>query len=250
MLLFEDISFNIDKWSFFVGPVAGVVIVWWQQNADKLFKSSSLLIMNGYQEFILIRMFFLSEWTIQNGIVLGHCWARQHVFDLKSCLILELVLDVFYHLFLALCEGDAESVGLINEDSLICGSCNNILGLSEGEGISWSELGFEDSINLFVLNRLVNDSLCKESTLSVEESGVVLDLLLEVRCIRVKGGPHESSVLAELNIVPVEDWVLCLFFLALEGFNIVTRCRLDDWEIYILKLRNGSNKIINLFPVR
>ena len=57
-------------------------------------------------------------------------------FDLKSCLILELVLDVFYHLFLALCEGDAESVGLINENSLICGSCNNILGLSEGEGIS------------------------------------------------------------------------------------------------------------------
>lgn len=154
-----------------------------------------------------------------------------------------------HHLGLALCEGGGESVSLINDDSWVGGSGDDVLGLSEGEGISCGELGFEDSIDLFVLGRLVNDPLGKESALSVEESRVVLDLLLEVGCVRVKAGPHEASVLAELNVVPVEDWVLHLFLLALEGFDEVTWRRLDNCQIYFLELLNRCKKIINLFPV-
>jgi hypothetical protein len=29
--------------------------------------------MNGHQEFILIGILLLSEWALQNGIVLAHC---------------------------------------------------------------------------------------------------------------------------------------------------------------------------------
>lgn len=83
----------------------------------------------------------------------------------------------------------------------------------------------------------------------MEQSRVVLDLLLEVGRIRVEAGPQEAGVLAELDVVPVEDWVPYLFFLTLEGFDKVAWCRLDNCDIYFLKLLNSRNKIINLFPV-
>jgi hypothetical protein len=205
--------------------------------------------MNSNQEFVLIGILLLAQWALQDGIVLAHSCACLQIFGLNSRLRLERVLDVLHHLRLALSKGSGQSVGLIDQDSWVGSSSDDIFRLRESESISGGELGLENSFDLFILGRLIDNPLGKESALSMEQSRVVLDLLLEVGRIRVEAGPQEAGVLAELDVVPVEHWVPYLFFLTLEGFDEVAWCRLDNCDIYFLKLLNSRNKIINLFPV-
>lgn len=205
--------------------------------------------MNGYEEFALIGILLLTQWAFQNGIVLAHSCAGNQVFGLNCGLRLERVLDVLNDLRLALSKGGGQSVRLINDDCWVGGTGDHVFCLRKSKGVSGGKLGLEDSIDLFLLRRLVDDPLCEESALSVEECRVVLDLLLEIRRVRVEAGPHEASVLAELDVVPVEDRVLHLVLLALEGFDEVTWRRLNNCKIDVLELLNRCNKIINLLPV-
>jgi len=86
MLLFEDVCVYFYEGANLIGPDVGTIVVRWQQNTHILVETSGLLVVNNYQEFILVSIFLIRNWTIYNSVILADSLARLQVFAFDSCL--------------------------------------------------------------------------------------------------------------------------------------------------------------------
>jgi hypothetical protein len=98
VLLFENVGIDVYEGADLIGPDVGTIVIGWQQDAHKLVETSGLLVVNYYQELVLVSILLLGKWTFQNGVVLAHGRTRLQIFALDGCLGLDGELEVLGHL--------------------------------------------------------------------------------------------------------------------------------------------------------
>lgn len=129
VLLFENVGIDVHEGADLIGPDVGTIVIGWQQDAHKLVETSGLLVVNYYQELVLVSILLLGKWTFKNSVVLAHGRTRLQIFALDGCLGLDGELEVLGHLQLALSESVGQSVSFVEKNVGVGRASDHIFGL-------------------------------------------------------------------------------------------------------------------------